>query len=76
MTKMGVGRLVVVGDDSDTALGVMPVRRAFPGDGDPDRGWISADSPLGAAVLGCEPGDRVEVAAPAGRRVVTVLSIE
>ena len=49
---------------------------AFPGDGDPDRGWISADSPLGAAVLGCEPGERVEVAAPAGRRVVTVLSIE
>ena len=48
----------------------------FPGDGDPDQGWMSADSPLGAAVLGCEPGDRVEVAAPAGRRVVTVLSIE
>ena len=48
----------------------------FPGDGDPDQGWISADSPLGAAVLGREPGDRVEVAAPAGRRVVPVLSIE
>ena len=48
----------------------------FPGDGDPGQGWISADSPLGAAVLGCEPGDRVEVTAPAGRRVVTVLSVE
>jgi transcription elongation GreA/GreB family factor len=48
----------------------------FPGDGDPARGWISADSPLGSAVLGCEPGDRVEVTAPAGRRVVTVLSVE
>jgi GreA/GreB family transcription elongation factor len=48
----------------------------FPGDGDPALGWISADSPLGSAVLGCEPGDRVEVAAPAGPRVVTVLSVE
>jgi transcription elongation GreA/GreB family factor len=48
----------------------------FPGDGDPTQGWISADSPLGSAVLGCLPGDRVEVAAPAGRRVVTVLSVE
>lgn len=48
----------------------------FPGDGDPGQGWISADSPLGSAVLDCEPGDRVEVIAPAGRRVVTVLSVE
>ena len=48
----------------------------FPGDGDPAQGRISADSPLGSAVLGCEPGDRVEVTAPAGRRVVTVLSVE
>ena len=48
----------------------------FPGDGDPVQGWISADSPLGAAVLGCTPGDIVEVMAPAGPRVVTVLSVE
>ena len=48
----------------------------FPGDGDPVQGWISADSPLGAAVMGCAPGDRVEVDAPVGRRVVTVLSVE
>jgi transcription elongation GreA/GreB family factor len=48
----------------------------FPGDGDPAQGWISADSPLGSAVLGCAPGDRVEVTAPAGRRLVTVVSVE
>jgi transcription elongation GreA/GreB family factor len=48
----------------------------FPGDGDPAQGWISADSPLGSAVLGCGPGDSVEVTAPAGRRLVTVLSVE
>jgi transcription elongation GreA/GreB family factor len=48
----------------------------FPGDGDPVQGWISADSPLGSAVMGCAPGDRVEVMAPAGPRVITVLSVE
>ena len=48
----------------------------FPGDGDPAQGWISADSPFGSAVLGCVPGDRVEVVAPAGRRSVTVMSVE
>jgi len=48
----------------------------FPGDGDPAQGWISADSPLGSAVLGCWPGASVEVTAPAGRGLVTVLSVE
>ena len=48
----------------------------FPGDGDPAKGCISADSPLGSAILGCESGDRVEVTAPAGRRVITVLSVQ
>lgn len=48
----------------------------FPGDGDPAQGWISADSPLGSAVLRCVPGDRVEVTAPAGPRIVTVLSVK
>lgn len=48
----------------------------FPGDGDPVQGWISADSPLGSAVMGCASGDRVEVMAPAGPRVITVLSVE
>jgi transcription elongation GreA/GreB family factor len=48
----------------------------YPGDGDPARGWISADSPLGSAVLGCGPGDRASVSAPAGQRVVSVLSVD
>jgi transcription elongation factor GreA len=51
-------------------------RLVFPGDGDPNQGWISADSPLGSAILGCGAGETVEVAAPAGPRVVTVLSVE
>lgn len=48
----------------------------FPGDGDPAQGWISADSPRGSAVLGCVPGYRVEVTAPAGPRIITVLSVK
>jgi transcription elongation GreA/GreB family factor len=49
---------------------------AFPGAGDPAEGLISADSPLGKAVLGSRPGDTVEVDAPAGRRLVTVVCVE
>ena len=48
----------------------------FPGDGDPAQGWISADSPLGAAVLGAAPGEFVAIFAPAGRRAVKVLAVE
>jgi transcription elongation GreA/GreB family factor len=68
-----IGRRVTVLEEEGESASYALV---FPGDGDPAQGWISADSPLGSAVLGCTPGDRVEVAAPAGRRVVTVLSVE
>ncbi|HEY3523596.1 MAG TPA: GreA/GreB family elongation factor [Candidatus Limnocylindrales bacterium] len=48
----------------------------FPGDGDPLLGWVSADSPLGAAVVGARAGDVVTVEAPAGPRLVTVAAVE
>jgi transcription elongation GreA/GreB family factor len=48
----------------------------YPGEGDPARGWVSADSPLGAAILGARAGESVEVHAPAGRRRVTVVAVE
>lgn len=68
-----IGRRVkVLEAEGDSAIYTL----VFPGDGDPAQGWISADSPLGLAVLGCGPGDSVEVTAPAGRRLVTVLSVE
>ena len=47
----------------------------FPGDGDPSRGWVSADSPLGSAVLGARAGESVHVAAPVGRWRVTVVAV-
>jgi hypothetical protein len=65
-------RVTLLEEDGDSVTYAL----VFPGDGDPIQGWISADSPLGAAVLGCTPGDTVEVDAPVGRRVVTVLSVE
>jgi hypothetical protein len=68
-----IGRRVTVLEPEGESV---TYRLAFPGDGDPAQGRISADSPLGSAILGCWPGDRVEVTAPAGRRVVTVLSVE
>jgi transcription elongation factor GreA len=40
------------------------------------RGHVSTSSPVGAALLGRRPGDEVEVAVPAGRRVFTVLGVE
>ena len=68
-----IGRRVTVLEPDGESV---TYKLVFPGDGDPAQGWISADSPLGSAVLGCEPGDTVEVSAPAGRRVVTVVSVE
>jgi transcription elongation factor GreA len=40
------------------------------------RGHVSTASPVGAALLGRQPGDEVRVTAPAGRRVFTVLGVE
>lgn len=48
----------------------------FPGDGDPTEGWISADSPLGAAILGRRPGETVAVDAPVGPWRVTLVQVE
>lgn len=33
---------------------------------DPEKGKISNESPIGKALLGCKPGDEVEVEVPAG----------
>ena len=47
-----------------------------PGEGDPARSCVSADSPLGAALLGARAGASVEVAAPGGAWSVLVLGIK
>lgn len=64
-----IGRDVVVRDGDGGQLSYTVVN---PGEGDPARGWISADSPLGKAILGQRAGATVELVAPAGRRQITV----
>jgi transcription elongation GreA/GreB family factor len=57
--------------DGSTATAALVI----PGDGDPRHGWISVESPLGMALSGSRPGDRVVVRAPAGDRIVTVEAV-
>ncbi len=68
-----IGRRVTLQEEDGESVTYSLV---FPGDGDPAQGWISADSPMGAAILWHRAGAVVEVEAPAGRRSVTVLAID
>lgn len=45
------------------------------GEGDPVEGRISAESPIGRALLGRRAGDVVEAEAPAGLRRLTLVSV-
>lgn len=47
-----------------------------PVEADAAHGHISAESPIGAALLGRRTGDEVNVKVPAGLRTFTVLSVE
>lgn len=67
-----IGRRVELVADDDEVLDVALV---LPGDGDSTRGWVSADAPLGAALLGAEAGDTVVVEAPAGRWTARVQAV-
>ena len=66
-----VGSTVVVsssrGDETYTILGSE--------EADPGRGKISNESPLGKAFLGKKVGDKVEVHAPAGAMIYTIVEI-
>ena len=70
--RVAIGRTVTIREADGT---VETYAVTLPGDGDPLQGWISADAPLGIAVLGCRSGDAVEVDAPAGRRRIEVVAI-
>lgn len=67
-----IGRRVTYVEDDGARYTVALV---IPGDGDPRHGWISVDAPLGAALIGASPGDRVIVHAPAGDRHVSVVGV-
>ncbi len=72
-TRAVIGRQTTVLEEGDESVTYALV---YPGDGDPAKGRISADSPMGSAILGACTGDSVEVIAPAGRRVITIVAVE
>jgi transcription elongation GreA/GreB family factor len=70
--EAAIGRTVRIQED-----GVADAfRLVIPGTGDPANGTISVGSPLGGALVGSRPGDRVEYAAPGGVRVAVVESVD
>jgi transcription elongation GreA/GreB family factor len=54
----------------------MSFELVWPGARQLDQGRVSADSPLGHAILWASPGDVVSVDAPAGRWSATVVSVD
>lgn len=48
----------------------------IPGDGDLANGRVSADSPVGRAIYGCEGGNEIRIDAPDGTWTATVTSVE
>lgn len=48
----------------------------LPGDGNPAAGLVSADSPIGIALLWATAGQLVVIHAPAGQRSVRVLAVD
>jgi transcription elongation factor GreA len=70
--QAAIGRTVRIREDGMADA----YRLVIPGTGDPASGSISVDSPLGSALVGSRPGDRVEYATPGGARTATVESVE
>lgn len=70
--KVGFGAWVTVEDEDGAAS---TYRIVGPDELDPDRGFISMDSPMASALLGKEVDDDVEVRRPRGDAVFTITSI-
>jgi hypothetical protein len=72
-------RLAVIGPRA-TLEGADGTRTTYelviPGDGDPTNGWVSVDSPVGAAIYGRVAGDELRVEAPGGAWTAIVVSVE
>lgn len=60
--QVGVGCTVHV----ELETGEMEYKIVGSYEADPEKGWVSNESPLGQALLGRKPGEEVEVNAPAG----------
>ncbi|MFO3665140.1 MULTISPECIES: transcription elongation factor GreA [unclassified Anaerococcus] len=72
--EVGVGNTVTVHDEEfDETLDYKIVGTA---ESDPIKGFISNESPVGAALLGKKVDDRVEVATPNGKMYFTIKDIK
>ncbi len=72
-TKVGFGAWVTIEDeDGETAT----YRIVGPDESDPDKGYISMDSPMAQAILGKEVDDDVEVRRPKGTTEVVIVEIK
>jgi transcription elongation factor GreB len=71
--RVGFGAWVKVEDEDGAESNY---RIVGPDEFDPDRGYISVESPVGRALLGKEVDDEVEVHRPKGTVVLTILEIE
>src|SRR5690242_4229320 len=68
-----IGRRVgILDEDGSTATYAL----VLPGDGDPSRGWLSIDSPVGLAVVGRGAGERAVVRAPGGDWEIAIVAVE
>jgi hypothetical protein len=68
-----IGRVVTL-EDADGQRSTYAL--VAPGHGDPARGMLGADSPVGRAIAGSRAGDTVEVNAPNGTWTAVVVSVE
>ena len=66
-------RLESLDEDDDT--GEIVLRIVGPDEFDPDRGWISMDSPMAKALLRREEGDEVLVRRPRGETLYEILEV-
>ncbi len=74
MGVVGLGSRVTITEGEDGP----PERYCIVGsvEADPGRGYISNESPLGKALMGHKPGDRVVVQAPDGELVFYIKEVE
>jgi hypothetical protein len=72
-TLVVIGRRVTL-EEADGGTSTYAV--VIPGDGDPRNGFVSGDSPVGAALLGRRIGEAVTIEAPAGSWSATIVQIE
>ena len=68
-----IGRRVTL-EEADGATSTYAL--VVPGDGDPRNGFISGDSPVGAALIRRRIGQEVTIQAPAGSWSATITSID